>query len=154
MSLTGAVVVNLYVANTAVSPLPGLASAQTVTLTSNVEQDGRQAACLGEEVTFTCMVTDGPSLRWIAEPFINTSDPITFVTSAAPEDIDMDNSGLFRAILINITQSGLFGNFTSELTVTASETLEGTVIQCLATAAILMSKTLTLAGTMDLNMYI
>ena len=126
-----------------------------MTLTSSVEQDGRLAACPGEAVTFTCMLTDVVSLRWIAEPFINPSDPIAFIVSSAPGDMAVDDSGQFRAVLtsLNVAPSGLFGDFTSELTVTASETLGGTVIQCLATAAILMSKTLTLAGTMDLNMY-
>ena len=99
------------------------------------------------------MVTDGPSLRWIAEPFINGSDPITFVPGSdvgVPVDMAVDNSGQFRAVLtiLSVAQSGLMGDFTSELTVTASETLGGTVIQCVATATILMSITLTLAGTM------
>ena len=129
----------------------GLASAQTVTLTSSVELNGRQAACPREVVTFTCTVTDSASLRWIAEPFINRSNPITFVVSSAPGDMAVDNSGQFRAVLtsLSVAQSGLFGDLASELTVTATETLGGTVVQCLATITILRSKILTLAGTMD-----
>ena len=127
----------------------GLASTQTVTLTSSVELNGRQAACPREVVTFTCMVTDSPGLRWIAEPFISPSDPITFVVSSAPGNMAVDGSGQFRAVLtsLSVAQSDLIGDLTSELTVTASETLGGTVVQCLATTTILMSITLTLAGT-------
>ena len=125
-----------------------------MTLTSSVEEAGRQVACPGEVVTFTCMVTDGSSLRWIAEPFINGRNPITFLVSSAPGDMVVDGSGLFRAGLTSVVPNGLFGHFTSELTVTASETLGGTVIQCLDTAATLMNKPLTLAGAMDWSMYI
>ena len=125
-----------------------------MTLTSSVEEAGRQVACPGEVVTFTCMVTDGSSLRWIAEPFINGSNPITFAVSSAPGDMGVDGSELFRATLTSVSQSGIFGDLTSDLTVTASETLGGTVVQCLATSTILMSKTLTLAGAMDWSMYI
>ena len=127
-----------------------------MTLTSSVEQAGKQVACPGEVVTFTCMVTDGSSLRWIAESFINPSDPIAFVVSSAPGNMAVDDSGQFRAVLtsLSVAPSDLFGDFTSELTVTASETLGGTVIQCFDTAATLMNKTLTLAGAMDWSMYI
>ena len=129
--------------------LSGPTSAQTVTLTSSVEQDGRQAACPGEVVTFTCMVTDGAALSWTAEPYISMMDPIRFLVSGTLGQTAMDDSGQFRARLTTVVQDGNFGDFTSELTVTASETLEGTVIQCLATTTILMRKTLTLAGTFD-----
>ena len=131
--------------------LSGPTSAQTVTLTSSVEQlqDGRQAACSGEVVTFTCMVTDGVALSWTAEPYIPMMDPIRFLVSDTAGDTAMDSSGQFRARLTNVTQSGEVGNLTSELTVNASETLGGTGIQCLAITTILMRKTLTLAGTID-----
>ena len=72
--------------------LPGLASAQTVTLTSSVEQDGRQAACPGEVVTFTCMVTEATRLRWIAEPFIPQSSPIDFASTDEAEAMTTDDS--------------------------------------------------------------
>ena len=125
----------------------GLASAQTVTLTSSVEQDGRQAACPGEVVTFTCTVTDGVALSWTAEPYITMMDPIRFLVSATLGQTAMDDSGQFRARLTSVIPSGLFGDLTSELTVTVSESLNVTVVQCLATATIMRSKTLTLAGT-------
>ena len=127
--------------------LSGPTSAQTVTLTCSVEQDGRLAACPGEVVTFTCMVTDGAFLDWTAEPHITMMDPIRFLVSTPVGETAMDDSGQFRARLTSVIQNGNFGDLTSELTVTASETLGGTVIQCLATTTILMNKTL--AGTID-----
>ena len=94
------------------------------------------------------MVTDGVALSWTAEPYISMSDPIRFRLSDTTGQMAMDDSGQFRARLTSVLPSGNFGDLTSELTVTASETLGGTVIQCLATTTILMSKTLNLAGTM------
>ena len=112
-----------------------------------MEQDGRPAACPGEVVTFTCVVEDGATLSWTAEPYITMMDPIRFILSGTAGQTAMDDSGQFRARLTTVVQDGNFGDLTSELTVTASETLGGTVIQCLATATILMNKTL--AGTID-----
>ena len=135
----------------------GLASAQTVTLTSSVEQDGRQAACPGEVVTFTCMVTEATMLRWIAEPFIPQSDPIDFVSLSTAGEMAVDDSNQFRAVLDSIMLigdgSGLF-RFGSRLTVTASGigSLSGTEIQCsgrqfFSPTSVMMSKTLIIAGT-------
>ena len=126
----------------------GLASAQsTVTLTSSVEQAGRQAACPGEEVTFTCTVTEAAGLQWR----INQSEPIRFVVSGIPENIgtnQTDPSGHFTAGLISSMQgmTGNFGSFTSELTVTVSERLNGTVVQCDDAQSISMNTTLNIAG--------
>ena len=126
-----------------------------MTLTSSVEQDGRQAACPGEVVTFTCVVTEATILSWIAEPFIPQSDPIDFVPSSSAGTMAVDGSGQFRAVLDSIMfiGSGLVV-FTSRLTVTASGsgTLSGTEVQCsgrqgISPTIIMMSKTLIIAGT-------
>ena len=117
-----------------------------MSLTSSVERDGRQAACPGEVVTFTCMVTDGATLSWTAEPYISMRDPIRFLLSATLGATAMNDSGQFRARLTSVIQTGNFGDLTSELIVSASESLNGIVVQCLATTTILRSKTLTLAG--------
>ena len=129
--------------------LLGLALAQTVTLTSSVEQDGRQAACPGEVVTFTCMVNEASRLRWIAEPFIPKSDPIDFISVATAGAMAVDDSGQFRAVLVSIvhTEGGL-SDFNSRLTVTAS----GSEVQCsgrqdTSPTIIMMSRTLIIAGT-------
>ena len=131
------------------SPLPGLASAQTLTLTSSVEQDGRQAACPGEVVTFTCMVTDETRLRWIAEPFINQSKPIQFVGNSVVLMM-VDMSGQFRATLTSVTENSGVADLTSELTVNVStpEALNGTVIQCSGQLSTPMNKTIFIAGTL------
>ena len=126
-----------------------------MTLTSSVEQAGRQAACPGEEVTFTCTVTESVRLRWIAEPFILQSDPVQFAASATPGDTGMDPSGQFMAILDTIMFSGGVADFTSRLIVTASVSgsLNGTVVQCsgrLQTST-MMSKSFIIAGTMQCN---
>ena len=110
-----------------------------------MEQAGRQAACPGEEVTFTCNVTDAGALQWDINLL---SDPIRF----APIDIlnnattMMDSSGRFTAVLTSAMQNGLFGDLTSQLTVTVSEMLNGTVVQCSDGTSLSMSKTLNIAG--------
>ena len=128
----------------------GLMSAQTVTLTSSVEQDGRQAACPREVVTFTCMVNEATRLRWIAEPFIPQSDPITFVSAATAGAMAVDDSGQFRAVLVSIVLiGGGLSDFNSRLTVTASGSgsLNGTEIQCSGRQSFSPSRTLIIAGT-------
>ena len=130
--------------------LLGLASAQTVTLTSSVEQDGRQVVCPGVVVNFTCMVNEASRLRWIAEPL--QSDPIDFISAATAGAMAVDDSGQFRAVLVSIVHTeGGSSDFNSRLTVTASGSgsLE---VQCsgrqdTSPTIIMMSKTLIIAGT-------
>ena len=137
------------------SPLAGQASAQTVTLSSSVEQDGRQAACPGEVVTFTCMVTNETRLRWIAEPFINLNEPIQYPPRAIVGEMMVDMSGQFMANVTSVTLNGGVADLTSELTVTVSapEALNGTVVQCSGQLSTMMNKTLIIAGTYAIAMH-
>ena len=118
-----------------------------------MEQAGRQAACPGEEVTFTCVVTESVRLRWIAEPFILQSDSVQFSVGAMDSDMSMDPSGLFTAVLDSIELSGGVADFTSRLIVTASVSgqLNGAVVQCSGqpSGLIVMSRPLFIAGTMQ-----
>ena len=111
-----------------------------------MEQAGRQVVCPREEVTFTCTVTEAGELEWR----INQSGPIRFVLSDIPDIIgasQMDPSGRFTAVLTSGgMRNGLFGDFTSQLTVTVSEMLNGTVVQCSDGSSISMNKTLNIAG--------
>ena len=123
-----------------------------MTLTSSVEQDGRQAACPGEVVTFTCEVNQTTILRWIAEPFILQS---SFVPSSPVGTMAVDDSGQFRAVLDSIMFiGGGLVYFSSRLIVTASGSgsLSGIEIQCsgrqgVSPTIIMMRKTLIIAGT-------
>ena len=99
-----------------------------------MEQAGRQAACPGEEVTFTCVVTDGGAFEW----HINLSDPIRFTFVDTSEM--MDSSGRFTAVL---TSGMVCWRFYFS---TVSEMLNGTVVQCSDGASIPMNKTLNIAG--------
>ena len=96
-----------------------------MTLTSSVEQDGRQAACPGEVVTFT----DGSFLQWIAEPFINGS--VVFSTINQAGDVQ-DPTPQIHIVLIEINEANdpRLRNYISTLTVNATTALNGTVIQC------------------------
>ena len=116
-----------------------------------MEQAGRQAACPGEEVTFTCNVTESVRLRWIAEPFIMQSDLVQFSPAAMDGDMVMDPSGQFTAVLDSITLSGGVADFTSRLIVTASVSgqLNGAVVQCSGQPSTMMSRPLIIAGTMQ-----
>ena len=108
-----------------------MASAQTVTLTSCVEQDGRQAACPGEVVTFTCVVTEAGGLQWIAEPFISQSDPVTFTIINANGET-RDPVAQIHIILADVSPASddRLRNFISILTVSNATALSGTAIHC------------------------
>ena len=115
------------------SVILALASAQTtVTLTSSVEQAGRQAACPGEEVTFTCTVTDAGALRWIAEPHINQSEPVTFAGISATAGETRDPTAQIHIVLDDVSPGSdpRLRDYVSTLTVRNSTALSGTVIQC------------------------
>ena len=97
-----------------------------------MEQAGRQAACPGEEVTFTCNVTDAAGLVWIAEPHITQSDPVTFLVASATAGETRDPSAQIHIVLDDVSPGSIpqLRDFISTLTVRNSTALSGTVIQC------------------------
>ena len=112
--------------------------AATAALTSTL--DGRQTACPGEVVTYTCSVTQAALLDWTAEPFINESDRLQFSRSTPAEDrvIDCSDSSTvpcarlnYRATLTSVgpAQNGV-ADMTSTFRFTASTRVNGTVVQC------------------------
>ena len=74
-------------------------AASSVSLTSSVEEQGRQAACPREEVTFTCMVVDRTTLEWISDAF-----------SGAPEQFSLFDTGS------EVGVPRMYGQFTTNLT--------------------------------------
>ena len=106
-----------------------------MTLTSSVELDGRQAACPGEVVTFTCTVAEAVALEWIAEPFIPRNDPIRvqFLPDAKNGTM-MDLTDQIYIVLdaVSPTTDPRFVNFISFLTVNDSSAIRGIIIQCIA----------------------
>ena len=109
-----------------------LASAQTVNLTSSVEQAERQAACPGEEVTFTC-VTGTEVLQWVAEPHISQSKPVQFSGASTTAGETRDPTPQIHIVLDEVKNSTFddrLSTFVSTLTVRNSTALSGTVIQC------------------------
>ena len=100
-----------------------------VVLVSNVEQDGRAAACPGELVIFTCTVTQGLSLNWASTVFACGNSP-TFVLDASTSVGDTVSCGSFQANLTSRSAIGAgSGNLSSTLTPTAP-TPPGTVVTC------------------------
>ena len=103
-----------------------------VTLTSSGQQDGRQAACPGETVIFTCNVLDDFALQWIAGNQIPNTDPISFLPNSR---IDTIPRGDFTATLVSAIgnpNNTLKARFRSQLTVTVVEGsgLNGTQVTC------------------------
>ena len=96
-----------------------------------MEQAGRQAACPGEEVTFTCNVTESGALQWIAEPHISQSNPVTFAGGATAGDT-RDPTAQIHIVLDEVSPGSIpqVRDFVSTLTVRNSTALSGTVIQC------------------------
>ena len=86
--------------------------AGNVIVTSTVEENGRQYACDGEIVTFTCQIIRSFSLQWdspLISPITFTSDAVNTMTSVPP----------FTATLTSTAGSGFNRNFVSTLQVTA-----------------------------------
>ena len=111
----------------------------TTTLASSL--NGRQTACPGTLVTYTCTVTQGVVLEWTAEPFITESNRRQFSSTAAPEDrvlscrdftspvqcADFD----YQATLTSVsTIQNRYANMTSTVKFTARVMVNGTVVQC------------------------
>ena len=112
-----------------------------MTLTSDAELNETQAACPGEEVTFTCVVTGTATLRWTTESGV--FDEILFL-SDAPKQSQV--CGGFHAALTSNVGTGLFRNLTSTLSVTSSVALDGTVVNCGVPGGDNSSKTLNFAS--------
>ena len=96
--------------------MDSISVAGNVILTSTVEENGRQFACDGEMVTFTCQVIRSFSLQWdspLIIPISFTSDPVNTVSSISP----------FTATLTRTAGIGVNRNFTSTLQVTALSSL-------------------------------
>ena len=99
-----------------------------VVLTSTMEESGRQFACDGEMVTFTCQVFKSIFLKW-KSPLIRQT-PIVFVSGfTVPVSTSRPP---FIASLTSIAGIGLSTNFTSTLQVNASRTFarNHTTVEC------------------------
>ena len=123
--------------------------------------DGRQTACPGEVVTYTCTVTQAFLLEWTAEPFINETNRLQFSRSTPAEDrvIDCSDSSTvpctdldYRTTLTSVgpAQNGL-ADMTSTFRFTASARVNGTVVECresTATGVQMANSTLIVAGVL------
>ena len=101
-----------------------------MSLTSSVEEE---AACPGEEVTFTCTIEDGTILDWISEAF--SGAPQTFTRFVVGDTVGQSHiyEGFTTTLTREIPDPDMpgFGDLTSTLTFTDStDELNGTVIQC------------------------
>ena len=116
--------------------------AGNVVLTSTVIEDGRQFACEGEMVTFTCQVIRSLSLQW-RSPLIRL-----IVYTTHPEDQVVVSMPPFTANLTSIARSGINSNFTSTLQVTVSRMFAriNTTVECRNQPGVNMSSRFTVAG--------
>ena len=122
-----------------------LSTATTVILTSSIEDQGRVAACPGEEVVFTCRTTNSPSLSWISDQF--SSELVLRFVTISPQNtprVDGSFTATLTEVIVNPNMM-LFANFTSTLAVTATVELSGTVIEC-NDQLVTQSQTLLVAG--------
>ena len=118
-------------------------------LTSSVEENGRNAACLGEVVIFTCMVQEATGVEWRSEAFTN---PIVFVVGTHSQGDTMTRGDFHAVLTIEVADPVnpmTLADLTSTLTVTATSEVNGTVVECIAVTAtgdIDDSKTLRITG--------
>ena len=100
--------------------------AGNVLLTSTVVEYGRQFACEGEVVTFTCQVNRSLSLQWHS-PLIHE-----IIYSTRLDDPVVVSRSPFIATRTSIARDGLNTNFTSTLQVIASRAFAriNTTVEC------------------------
>jgi len=94
-----------------------------------VEEGG--SVCPGEEVTFTCTVIEQPSLGWKIEQYI--FGEVLFLHCDPMKLRVPIFRGLFQIVLTSLNPSNSsqeVANITSTLTVNATLTLNGTVVEC------------------------
>ena len=115
--------------------------AGNVVLTSTVEENGRQFACEGEVVLFTCQVFGSLTLQWESPLIRQISFPAgsTVSTSRPPS---------FIATLTSIAGSGINRNITSTLQVNASRTFarNDTTVECRNLPGVTEESRFTVAG--------
>ena len=105
------------------------AGTATMMLTSTL--DGRQTACPGEVVTYTCTVPRTSSAGWDVPPDIMQLTYFPSSQTERPEDI-----GDFQVVLTNVGPIDMgLADLTFTLTVTATLGRNGTVVQCLGDEA-------------------
>ena len=117
--------------------------AGNVLLNSTVEEDGREYACEGEMVTFTCQVIRSAFLQW-------NSPLILRISFTGPLDPMSVSRPPFVATLTNIAGSGGNTNFTSTLQVTASSALarNNTTVECRNLQGVNRSSRFTVTGNL------
>ena len=117
-----------------------------MSLSSSVEEDGRQFACPGEHVIFTCEVNRSVIIRISAENFICRNDPVSYLATDAVGSPGRTNpEDLFQANLTNVQrESNLIANFTVTLTTNTTNETSNTVVECgdVLTADLVKSKNL------------
>ena len=115
--------------------------AANVTITSTL--DGRQTACPGEVVTYTCTVIQAVVIDWTAEPFIGETNRLQFSPTAENRVIKCNDSSTipcadldYQATLMSVgtVQNG-FADMTSTFRFTASARVNGTVVKCRGSTA-------------------
>ena len=110
---------------------PWLFTAGTATMMLTSTLDGRQTACPGEVVTYTCTVPRTSSAGWDVPPDIMQFNYFPSSQTGQPVDI-----GDFQVVLTNVGLPDMgLADFTFTLTVTATLGRNGTVVQCLGDEA-------------------
>lgn len=102
----------------------------SVSLSSSVEQNGRQFACPGERVTFTCEVNQGAILRF-------TNSHNESVSYIATDDVGSSGAAIpnatFQAYLTNVHRESDecdVANLTATWTATTTDATNNIVVEC------------------------
>ena len=108
-----------------------LSTSGTATMILTSTLDGRQTACPGEVVTYTCTVPRTSSAGWDVPPDIMQFNYFPSSQTGRPEDI-----GDFQVVLTDVGPIDMgLADLTFTLTVTATLGRNGTVVQCLGDEA-------------------
>jgi len=105
-----------------------------VSLSSSFEEAGRDFACPGEIVTFTCEVNESIGIQIAAENFICRNDPVTYLpTDAVGSSGHPIPNATFQANLTNVDpesdESGV-ANLTATWTAITTDEINNAVVEC------------------------
>ena len=114
--------------------------------------DGRQGACPGEVVTYTCTVIQGGSITWtVASVLVDTS--VRFLATSPPDERQLSCSDSTSTVqcadldyLANLTSVGTLdmnglADMTSTFRFTARAAFNGRMVNCTGTTAAIIPPT-------------
>ena len=120
------------IVNVTIDIVASVAADGEVSLIRKDGENRNRAVCLGHEVTYTCQINHTTSITWrVRPPFSSVTETASFFADDTPDTAK--RSATYYATLTTIDCDGRFCNLTSNLSLNATASLNGTHIRCVGT---------------------